>query len=141
MRLTNKDISENYRESEFWLMKSDFLAAFSYCAISQSPYDLPDITEALKAFDKHVSGLMPMPGIPRKFVYEELSAFIGGRVFEAIPEIEKLNHSKVSEGPGYDNRHSVPHPDYDFIDLDDLSRNVFYMILRICITQGTYDNH
>ena len=133
-RLTNRDISIYYRDREYWYMRSDFLGAFAYWVVAQSPYDTPDITSALEAFGEYVSKRIA-DGEAEKFTYNDLSQFISDAVFESIPEIEKLNHPKVSSGSGYDNRHSEPHPDYDFIDLGALARNVFYMLLREAITQ------
>ena len=73
----------------------------------------------------------------QKFTYVELKGFISGDVFEAIPEIEKLNHSKKPTGEYvFIDRHSKPHPDYDFIDLGALAHNVFFMLLRESITQS-----
>lgn len=135
-KLTNKDISEQYRTGEYWFMRSDFLGAFAYWAVAQSPYDVPDISLALSAFGNYVSKKVK-DGIPEKFTYEELSDFIDEDKFEAIPEIEKLNHPLISSGEGYANRHKTWHADYDFIDLGALARNIFYMLLRGKITEGS----
>ena len=124
-----------HRDGEYWFMRSDFLGAFAYWVVAQSPYDTPDILSPLQAFGAYVSERVA-DGMPKKFTYDELSDFISDKVFESIPEIEALNHSKVSSGPGYENRHTKMHPDYDFIDLGALARNVFYMILRQSITQA-----
>jgi len=135
MKLTNRDISENHRDGEYWFMRSNLLGAFAYWVVAQSPYDAPDISLALTAFGEYVSERVA-DGMPEKFTYDELSDFISDKVFESIPEIEALNHPRVSSGPGYENRHQKMHPDYDFIDLGALARNVFYMILRESITQS-----
>jgi len=134
--LTNHDISTHYRDREYYFMRSDFLGAFSYWVVAQSPYDVPELTPALKAFEKMVSNKIK-DGIPAKFTYESLKQFINEDIFEVIPEIEILNHPKISEGVGYQNRHNeLPmNPDYDFIDLGALARNVFFMLLRESITQ------
>ena len=134
-KLTNLDISTHYRDREYWFMRSDFLGAFAHWVVAQSPYDAPDISDALKAFSKYV-GKKINDGVPEKFTYDELSEFLSDDIFESIPAIEKLNHPKISEGVGYNNRHNEPHPDYDFIDLGALARNVFYMLLRENITQS-----
>ena len=134
-RLTNLDISTHYRNLECYLMRSDFLGAFAYWAVAQSPYDAPDITKALKAFEKYVAAKI-QDGMPEKFTYAELQEFIHEDIFESIPEIEALNHPRISTGAGYANRHNEPHPDYDFISLGALAKNVFYMLLREEITQS-----
>ncbi len=134
-RLTNLDIKTHYRDRECWFMMSDFLGAFAYWVVAQSPYHDPDISSPLSAFRGYLAFIYP-DNLPKKFTYEELAMIIHKDVFEAIPAVEALNHPKISEGVGYRNRHSEPHPDYDFIDLGALARNVFYMILRENITQS-----
>ena len=133
-RLTNLDISTHYRDREYCFMRSDFLGAFAYWVVAQSPYDTPDISDALNAFSEYVCRKIDN-GMPEKFTYDELNEFLSDDIFESIPEIEKLNHPNISEGAGYNNSHNKPHPDYDFIDLGALSRNIFYMLLRESITQ------
>ncbi len=134
-KLTNLDISTHYRDREMYFMRSSFLGAFAYWVVAQSPFDTPDITKALEAFGEYVCEKIK-DGIPERFTYDELKKFINEDVFESIPEIEKLNHPAVSSGAGYENRHNKMYPEYDFIDLGALARNVFYMILRENITQS-----
>ncbi len=133
-KLTNRDISTYHRGDEYYFMRSDFLGAFAHWVVVQSPYDAPDMAAALAAFAEYV-GKRVQSGMPEKFTYDDLSEFISDKVFESISEIEALNHPRVSSGPGYENRHKKMHPDYDFIGLGALARNVFYMILRESITQ------
>ncbi len=137
MRLTNLDISTNYRDNKFWLMRSDFLGAFAYWAVAQSPYDSPDITPALQAFSAYVGNRIK-ENVPEQFTYTELQEFINEKVFESIPEIEKLNHPKIDVGQtiNFCDRYSKPKPDYDFIDLGALARNIFFMLMRESITHG-----
>ena len=143
MRLTNNDISILHRKRTYWIMRGDILGAFAYWAVKQSPYYIPNISKALYAFNKHLDETFKYPEdaqfqhseMPREFSYEELSALIHEDVFEKIPEIEILNHPKVSSGEEFNNRHNVYHPDFDFVDLGALARNVFYMVLREIITQ------
>ena len=134
-KLTNSDISANYREKEYWLMRSDFMGAFAYWVVAQSPYEAPDISKALKAFSNHINKKI-QDDIPLKFTYDELNEFISEEVFESIPEIEALNHPQIDSG-GTEKKYlfvsrydSKIEPDYDFIDLGALARNVFFMILR-----------
>ena len=136
-RLTNLDISTYYRDREYWLMKNNFLGAFAYWVVAQSPYDTPGINPALGAFNKYIS--VQVGNVhPVKFTYDELSAFINEDIFESIPEIEALNHPKIDNGQRYVfvDRYSTPEADYDFIDLGALARNIFYMLLREQITQS-----
>lgn len=136
-KLTNADIATYYQDWEGWYMRSGFLAAFAYWVVAQSPYDAPDITLALRAFQKFVAGSVP-DGAPVKFTYEQMKEFINEKVFESIPEIEQLNHPKIDTGAKYMfcSRYDSPKPDYDFIDLGALARNVFYMLLRRSITEA-----
>jgi hypothetical protein len=62
-KLTNKDISDNFRDVKFLFTKKDFLAAFSYWVVYQSPYDTPDIQPALKAFESYIDLLFVGRGI------------------------------------------------------------------------------
>jgi len=135
-RLTNLDISTHYRDREYWFMRSDFLGAFSYWVVAQSPYDTPDISKALGAFSEYVAKSIDT-GIPKSFSYDELLSFVNEDVFESIPEIEALNHRKNGrDGMGFCSRFDQPSPDDDFIDLGALARNIFYMLMRESITQS-----
>ncbi len=137
--LTNRDISENYRDYKFWLMRSALISEFAKWVVSQSPYTAPVITGPVAAWAEYVGGLIES-GIPKSFTYDELNALITSEIFESMLDILALNEPRITEGEGYMNRHTGPkNPDYDFIDLGALARNVFYGILRECITEGTYE--
>ena len=134
-KLTNLDISTHYRDRVMYLSKSDFLGSFAYWAVSQSPYDAPDITSALVAWDKYLIDVFPDNHMSVEFTYEKLNSLITEDVFESIPEIEELNHRKNGrDGMGFSSRFDTPEPDDDFIDLGALAKNVFYMIMRESIT-------
>jgi hypothetical protein len=127
--LTNLDISNHYREGSWWFSKKDFTAAFAHWVVKQSPYDAPDITKALVAWDNYLVSFFPKSSMPVVFSFDDLVSLISEEVFAAIPEIEKLNHRKNEEKTGFG-------PDDDFIDLYALARNVFYMVMREKITQS-----
>ncbi len=133
--LTNLKISTDYSAIEVWLMRKDFTAMFAYCVVELSPYEVPDIRVALAEFNDYVTLLMGGETC-KKFEYEKLHEFISEQVLENIPAVLDLNEPKVNFGPGYMNRHKVPHPDYDFIDLGALARNIFYGMVREQITTG-----
>ena len=136
--LTNRDISEQYRDTEFYLMKGELLGTLASWLIRQSPYDTPNITKALKGYDKFLSVKFDTDEKVVCFKYEELSKYISDDVFESIPEIEIFNHSKKDAGKGFiasSSRFHKTKADYDFVDLGALSRNVFYDICRSHITQ------
>lgn len=137
--ITNLFISKTYNKSSFCFIKSDFLSAFSYWVVLQSPYDTPDINDALKAFNDYISEKVFMDGdVPVKLSYEDLNNIINSKVFESIPEIEILNHAKIPVKGDFlfVDRYSEIKPDYDFIDLGALARNIFYMLIREKITSG-----
>ncbi len=139
-KLSNLDISTHHRGREYYFMKSDFMAAFAYWVVAQSPYTTPDILPALKAWGKHIDVFLIPQGrhLPHKFTYDFLNRNISETVFETIPEIEILNHPKIDTGAEimFVDRYSTPKPDYDFIDLGALARNIFYMLLRQSITEA-----
>jgi len=139
-KLTNLDISTHYRDKKFYVSKFYILGALSYWITVQSPYVVPDVFSAITDFYAYLNIKLGIGTLfPVYFTYDELSGLISEKTFESIHSIEILNHPKISSGEGYENRHNNPHPDYDFIDLGALARNVFYMILREIITQGSYE--
>ena len=127
--LTNADIAENYRGVEIYMMRKGFTGPFANWVVQQSPYEVPDFREALAQFNGYVTDLMGGETV-KKFDYEELNILISEDAFEKIPAILALNVAKVTSGPGYAKRHRIMHPDYDFIDLGALARNIFYDIIR-----------
>ena len=137
-KLTNRDISIHYRDRDYYFMKSDFMGAFSYWVVVQSPYSLPDISSPLSAFYGYLAFIFA-DELPKKFTYDELSKLISEDVFESIPAINELNKPKIDIGSGItaESRYHKPKPDYDFIDLGALARNIFYMMLRENITQSS----
>ena len=134
--LTNLEISKYYRDVEYVFTRNAVLGKFAEWVVRQSPYDTPDITAALVAFNKYISHRFDSCAC-QTFTYEELKGYLSMAVFKSIPEIEILNHRKNKrEGIGFSSRYFTPEPDDDFIDLGALAKNVFYMILREQITQS-----
>lgn len=113
LRLTNRDISERFRDYKFILMPSDFIGAFAYYAACQNHNPLVEVDRALNAFKGLVLSKFDKEGIPQWFTYDQLEEVVNEEVFESIPEIMELNTMKP-----------------DFIDLDALARNIFFMIAR-----------
>lgn len=120
-KLTNRDISENYRDYEVWLFPHDLTAAFAYCVVSQNEADTITLDKPLEAFRKYIEPLFPEPKLPTKFSYERLSGIIDRKAFEKIPEMVFLGEK--------------PHS----IDFSALGRNIFYDVLRERITSGLID--
>jgi len=134
--LTNLDISENYRHVKIHMMRKAFTGPFVNWVVQQSPYEVPVITAALAAFNDYISEVMGGE-LVKEFSYGELSEIISEEAFEKIPAVLELNVARITSGVDYSHRHHVPSPDFDFIDLDALARNVFYSIVRTHINWDT----
>ena len=118
-KLTNKDISDNYKNIVLYLLPSEFLGAFAYWVTYQNPNEEHiDLLPSLETFERHVFSYFANPRMPEKFTYSRLQEVINEKEFEAMIPILRLNELKP-----------------DFIDLGALARNVFFMILREHITQ------
>ena len=118
--LTNRDISEQYRDIKLHLMIQDFLGAFSCWATRQDhlgKFHL--IAEATQAYSNYLKKLFVEP---KKTVIvmdcQKIEELTSEYLFESIPEILALNETSP-----------------DFISIGALSRNVYYHILRHHITQ------
>ncbi len=135
-KLTNLDISNNYLDKEFYFMRSDFLGEFVRWVVRQSPYDVPEIMPALTAFGEYIGKIIEEDDV-KKFTYSELQEIVSEKVFESIPEIEKLNHSKIESRMSFaaSSRFHKTKPDYDYIDLSALSRNITFGLMREAITE------
>lgn len=118
-KLTNKDISEQYSDSEFYIMKSELLGSFAYWITYLNPNIEIVSNEPIKAYDIYLKQkYFEKKDTVKKFTYSELNDFINADIFIGIPEIMALNEIKP-----------------DFISLGALSKNMFYSICRDHITQ------
>lgn len=117
-KLTNKDISEKFRDIELFLMASDFKSAFAYWVTYQNPSNAQVVDKSLKAYSNYLKQIFPKKDSVIRMNYTEIESHVSENLFSEIPEILSLNEMKP-----------------DFISLGALSRNVFYMILRLHITQ------
>ena len=129
--LTNADISTHYSDVTVYMMRKGFTGPFANWVVQQSPYQVPDITQALVGFNGYVTEVMAGEE-GKKFSYDELNEIISEQAFEKIPTVLALNQPKIGSGPGWESRYRNENrnPDYDFIDLGALARNVFYSIIR-----------
>lgn len=123
MTLTNREISENYRDSKFHLMLSDFTGAFACWVTRQDGLRNEEskklINEAICAYEEYLKQkYFKMTKGVVSFDYEKLQKVLDEDIFIAIPEVYALNQTKG-----------------DFIDLCALSRNMFFQIAREQITQ------
>lgn len=117
-KLNNKDIREIYFDKEMYLSINELLSAFSYWIVYQNYYIEKGVDKAIKAYKEFLETKFTEENPIIKLSPEELKAYVSEDLFASIPEIFKLNQTKPN-----------------FIDLGALSRNVFYMILRLEITQ------
>jgi len=113
-----------------WTFKSEIVGAFAMWACRQSPYGVPDglenickyLNASLKSVAKWNTGGMTECSLCdiNKWLHEILYD-------QGIKEFDNWNKCKKGVTPDisfscrYDN---IPNPDYDFIDLDALLRNV-----------------
>ena len=65
--LTNKDISDKYQNSEFYLLPPDFRGAFSYWVTYQNNNGTYTVDKPLEAFDKYILTFFNNTNIPEKF--------------------------------------------------------------------------
>lgn len=121
--LTNMALSEKYSTTEFGLFPSDFLAAFAYWVTAQNTNGTFIVNKPLEAYSKFVMPFFENPKIPTKFTFQQVSGMIHDTVFENIPEILELNEMEP-----------------DFIDLEALARNVFFMVIRAQVIGGYFEN-
>jgi hypothetical protein len=117
-KLTNQDISANFRDIELHLMINDFKASFAYWATYQNSFGCNGVEKATTAYEDFLKNTFVEKESVVKMNYEQIKELVADTVFESIPEILELNQTKG-----------------DFICLGALSRNVFFMILRNHITQ------
>jgi hypothetical protein len=108
----------------------ELLGALAQWAIQQSPYLCPDnLQQALEEFD------LASPYDRTSFagsIFETsckgLIPFVRG-LFEACPTILAWNNPKIGRHTVvFVSRDSQPGPDYDFIDLDALARNIAHSV-------------
>lgn len=134
---------------EMWCSANSFIAtvkdvcgALVKWAVRQSPYLVPDnLGEAAKQFaDNFVVGLLPDDD---EYFRTNCSAL--GRLvyqtFEKCPLIQAWNSPKVGNHTiAFVTRYSEPSPDYDFIDLDALARNVAHDLTMEAVVHKAQDS-
>lgn len=120
MKLTNKDISDQYRDYEIYLMLSDLKAAMAYWVTALNHNSTYISDKAVEAWTNYLQQkYFRNEDDVVKFTYDQLKQLINENIFIAIPEIYELNQMEP-----------------DFIDLGALARNIFYMVYREQITQS-----
>lgn len=120
--LTNADISNKYRDYDFYLMMSSIQGSFAYWVVSQyTNNDIKlDINIPLNAFSNYLSVkyFPDRKNTVLKMSYSDVQMMINEKVFMSIPEIMKLNQID------------------GWIDLYALAKNVFFMVLRDSIIKN-----
>ncbi len=133
------------------ISKNDIISAMSYCAVRQSPYTFPkNLQIALQSLSDKIDEKLIFESSVKQNVksYKEvdndqLYNLIKDLVY-STPEIAIWNLTQYELDKGFtdpddDNRPILglivgrgvnPQPDYDFIDLDALVRNVTNLILN-----------
>lgn len=110
---------------KYLFSKKDILSLVARYGISQSPFYKPNKLEIVidklnnllePFFRKAESGHLQMDRIT-------LSKFIDTQT-KLIPEFRKWNKPKKAGWNGFTSRYDSPKPEYDYIDLDALTRNV-----------------
>lgn len=110
------------------LSVDDILGTFAMWAVKQSPYAAPEnLMECISDLKHWVEQDFDFSdmGFTKKTI-EELRAYLE-EVFEKIDSTAKLNVPKKDSGSimqGSSSRYHTTKPDYDFIDLGALARNI-----------------
>jgi len=136
--LTNRALAETERPA--WVTLKMVLGYFAACAIRQSPYTVPDnLSEAIillrdelrPSFD--ANEMLQTDG---RVLRNQLRAAIEGISVIMDWNCPKIgNHTMV-----FVSRYDTPKPDYDFIDLDALCRNVAFSVIREAAIEDGWDN-
>lgn len=136
--LTNRSLAQD--GAPRWVMLKSVLDHFAEWAVRQSPYTVPDgLGEAVVTLRSELINSFDANGM----------IFIDGRKMESLIKdavagvqvIENWNRPKPgSHTIAFVSRHGGPHPDYDFIDLDALCRNVAFSVVREAAIEDGQDS-
>ena len=120
MTKTIQEMPDIWDDQKFTTSRKTVLGALANWAVQQSPYLVPDnLADALREFDSafHSDEFFSTD-------CDWLKANIR-LAFMSCPHIEAWNNSKKGDVQiAFYSRYDKPQPDYDFIDLDALARNV-----------------
>lgn len=107
------------------VLKNVVVGHFAMWAVRQSPYLLPEeLDKGIEEFDKQLHSNIKAGNVT---LIETTYSDLKGNIENAISNskiISSWNVSKKGSGPVFVSSYSEPKPDYDFIDLDALSRNI-----------------
>ncbi len=139
--LTIQPMPEIWGEGSFWISRSEVLGQLAHWGVRQSPYTMPEnLAQALTEFDAvfHVDS---PDGEYLETTCDDLRQDVRS-AFERCPQIlawsepKKGNHTVA-----FCSRFDQPDPDYDFIDLNALARNVAHSITLASKYDQAQDKH
>jgi len=115
-------------KEEMLLSLKDITGSTAMWAIKQSPYPKPDnLEEALKYLRGYINSRLEFCELGFvSITIEDLRKFLI-KAYEETPEIAAWNEPKIETDnifQGSSNRYHTTKPDYDFIDLHAMARNV-----------------
>ena len=119
------------------IVKSVLIGHFGMWAIRQSPYLLPkELEKSIQEF----SQLLEFDDTAFiKTTYINLEKIVGDAILKS-GIITSWNVPKKGTGNVFVSRYDKPEPDYDFIDLDALARNVAHSVwLEIFYDDGEFE--
>jgi predicted oxidoreductase len=121
--------------------KSVVVGHFAMWAVRQSPYLLPDnLDKGIEEFDKY---LIYTVNACNEYLIETTYTELEDNIRKAITKsdiISSWNIAKKGTGNVFVSTYSKPKPDYDFIDLDALARNIAQSVwLELCYDDGAFE--
>ena len=123
------------------VLKSVVVGHFAMWAVRQSPYLLPEeLEKGIGDFDKYlISNINAGKEYMIETTYKELRDIIRNAITKS-DTISLWNIAKKGTGPIFVTRYDEPEPDYDFIALDALARNVAHSVwLEIFYDDGGFE--
>ena len=119
-----------WNDDEFTTMTCTILGELANCAVNQSPYLYPNnLSRALEEFNDMITKSVPNPTVTKsgsifKTSYTKLYEIVK-KAINASPTIQQWNIPKKGNAQiSITSRYGAPYPDYDFIGLDALARNI-----------------
>lgn len=134
--LTNRDIATKYSGTLFYVSKKDFVGAFAFWVVSQSPGPVMNLDKMVADFSKYLDSSLPMKegvSLISPLTQSAINELVSEEALAGIPSIRALNykHQSVKKSPK-----NTLQKQNDFIDLGALARNVSYTVMREYITQN-----
>jgi len=111
-------------DEPFWVMRSTVIGAFAQAAVRQSPYICPPLLDVgIRQFDNAFTSEDCF-----ETNCQELRSDIR-KAFEKCPMVQDWNVPKKGKHTVvFVSRHESPMPDYDFIDLGAMARNIAHSV-------------